>query len=199
MKKFTLIAALLIYSLTGFSVTWTVNSSGFTFSPSSVTIIVGDDVNFVLESIHNVVEVSQTTWNADGNTPLPGGFSLPLGGGLVTSSQLTVGTHWYVCSPHAFMGMKGIIIVTTSTGIKENKSQLSISLYPNPASDLITVKTTSGLLNFPYFITDGTGKQVLSGKITSEITNIEIGMLEKGIYLFQIPGQTRQSLKLIKK
>ncbi len=199
MKKITLIAALLIYSLTGFSVTWTINNVSIAFNPVSITIIAGDDVNFVLESIHNAVEVSQATWDANGNTPLSGGFSVPFGGGLVSSSKLTVGTHWYVCSPHASVGMKGIIIVSTSTGITENQSQLSISVYPNPAVDLITVKTNSGLLNIPYFITDQAGKQVLSGKITSEITDIEISQLEKGIYLFQIPGQKRQSFKVIKK
>lgn len=199
MKKITLIAALLIYSLTGFSVTWTIINGSFVFNPDNITINSGDDVFFSLESIHNVVEVSQTSWNNNLNTPLPGGFSLPFGGGTVTASKLTVGTHWYVCSPHAFMGMKGVIIVSATTGINENQSQAGISVYPNPAIDLITIKTNSGLLNYPYIITDQAGRQVLSGKITNEITNIEIGTLEKGIYLFQIPGQKRQSFKLIKK
>jgi hypothetical protein len=158
----------------------------------------GDDVNFVLESMHNAVEVSQTTWNANGNTPLPGGFSVALGGGSVSSAQLTVGTHWYVCSPHASLGMKDIIIVNTSTSIKETQSQINISVYPNPASDFITVKANSGLLNFPYFITDQAGRQVLSGKINSEVTFIEISQFEKGIYLFQAAGLKGRSLKVIK-
>jgi plastocyanin len=198
MKKLIISFLLLSFGTAVYCTTWQITNSGFTFSPATVTIITGDDVNFSLASIHNVVEVSQSTWTADGNTPLPGGFSLPFGGGLLSSAQLTVGTHWYVCSPHASMGMKGIIIVSTSTGITENQQQLNISLYPNPAVDLITIKTNSGLLNFPYFITDQAGRQVLSGKINSEITYLEIGQLKKGIYLFQIPGQKRQSFKVIK-
>jgi plastocyanin len=198
MKKLIISLFLVSLGTAAFCTTWTITYSGFTFTPATVTIIVGDDVNFNLISMHNAVEVSQTTWDANGNTPLAGGFSVPFGGGLVSASQLTVGTHWYVCQPHASLGMKGIIIVSISTGIPESQSQMNISVYPNPASDFITVKTNSGFQSSPYFITDLAGRQVLSGKLNSEENFIEISKFEKGIYLFQVAGQRRRSFKVIK-
>lgn len=198
MKKIVISLLLISLETAIFCSTRTITNSGFTFNPASITINVGDDVNFVLESVHNAVEVSQTTWNANGNTPLSGGFSVTFGGGSVLPAQLTVGTHWYVCSPHASLGMKGIIIVNTSTGIKENQSQINISVYPNPASDFITVKANIDLSSSPYSIIDQAGRQVLTGKLNSEVTFIEISQFEKGIYLFQVAGQRRRSFKVIK-
>jgi len=199
MRKILISLFLVSWGTAAFCTTWTItNTASFTFNPASVTISLGDDVTFTLESMHNAVEVSQTTWNANGNTPLPGGFSVTFGGGSVSSAMLTAGTHWYVCSPHASLGMKGIIIVSTSTGITENQSQINISVYPNPASNFIIVKANTGLLNFPYFITDQAGRQVLSGRLNSEVNFIEISQLEKGIYLFQSAGLKGRSLKVVK-
>jgi len=91
------------------SQTRTVTDSGFTFSPADITINAGDSVQWQLDSIHNVVEVTQATWNANGNTGSAGGFSTAFGGGTVKFDN--PGTYFYVCSPHAFQGMKGRVIV----------------------------------------------------------------------------------------
>src|SRR5271157_2217277 len=99
----------------GFSTTHTITNSGFTFSPSSITINLGDTVEFVLASIHAAREVDQATWNANGTTS-NGGFDLQFGGGTVVLTQ--TGTHYYVCPPHASLGMKGTIMVNASVDVK---------------------------------------------------------------------------------
>ena len=86
----------------------TVTNSGFTFTPSLLTVNAGDTVRFQLDSIHNAVEVSQATWDANGNTS-NGGFAVDFGGGDVVFN--TPGTYYYVCTVHASMGMKGRIVV----------------------------------------------------------------------------------------
>ncbi|WP_225154157.1 hypothetical protein, partial [Bradyrhizobium sp. NBAIM08] len=98
-SKILLSLLLLTAGLTGFCTTWTITNFGFTFTPASITINPGDSVNFVIDSAHNAVEVSDTTWNANGNTALPGGFLTPFGGGLILATQLGTGTHYYVCYP----------------------------------------------------------------------------------------------------
>lgn len=134
---------LLVTSISiSFSTTHTVTNSGFAFSPSSLTINLGDTVSFVLASSHDAVEVSQTTWNANGNTS-NGGFSTPFGGGKVIIQ--TVGTKYYVCSPHATFGMKGTITVNTATEVSDNKNTnvLSFNLfqnYPNPFNPITTIR-----------------------------------------------------------
>jgi plastocyanin len=118
----------------------TINNSGLTFSPANVTINQGDTVNFVISGTHDAREVSQSTYNANGNTALAGGFQTALGGGIVLPAQLTVGTHYYVCTPHASVGMKGTINVISTTGINFSSLLLGTpSVYPNPATDNFTV------------------------------------------------------------
>ncbi|MBK5284649.1 MAG: hypothetical protein JJE25_04550, partial [Bacteroidia bacterium] len=132
MTKKLLFLAFVLYSGVALCTNITIADAGFTFSPSTVTINLGDSVNFAIASAHNAAEVSQTTWNTNGNTQLPGGFSTPFGGGLVLPANLTVGTHWYVCQAHASSGMKGIIIVQNTAGIATGPA--AASLYLNTAN-----------------------------------------------------------------
>ena len=138
MKKLLFLSAFVLFSEVALSATVTITNSGFEFSPDDVNINLGDTVIFQLASNHNAVEVSQSTWNANGNTPLPG-FSVPFGGGQVVG--LTTGTHFYVCSPHASGGMKGRIIVNNSTGIDSPETNpVNFSIYPNPTNGKFTLQ-----------------------------------------------------------
>jgi plastocyanin len=113
-------------------------SAGFTFSPATLTINPGDEVQFELGGSHNAVQVSKATWDANGSTS-NGGFGVPFSGGKVVLT--TPGTYYYVCSPHASMGMKGIITVAGVTGIQE-KSNIKgnlLSVFPNPATDFFNL------------------------------------------------------------
>ena len=88
-----------------------ITNVGNTFSPDTLFVNTGDTISFNISGSHNAVEVSQSTWLANGLAP-NGGFSIPYGGGtwIVNSAQ----TYYYVCQPHASMGMKGVIIATSS-------------------------------------------------------------------------------------
>jgi plastocyanin len=88
----------------------TIINSGFTFVPDSFTIPAGDTIHFVLEMMHTAREVSQSTWLAN-DTISNGGFDLPFGGGSAVLN--TLGMHYYICIPHAPIGMKGRILVAS--------------------------------------------------------------------------------------
>lgn len=113
LRKFipTVVSTIIVCSLC-FAATTTVSNSGLTFSPANITITQGDTVLFTLAGSHSAIEVDQTTYNANGNTPIGGGFTTPLGGGTVTG--LSVGVHYYVCSIHFGSGMKGTITVNAA-------------------------------------------------------------------------------------
>jgi plastocyanin len=198
MKRIVFLVILLMYSLTMVHAKNEITNVGLTFNPATLTILPGENVTFTLEVAHNAVEVSKDTWDANGNTPLAGGFSVPFGGGEVLPAQLPAGTHYYVCTPHAGVGMKGIIIVGTPTGIEENQALKEISIFPNPATDRITVKAGSNLLGTRYSITDQNGNQMLNGKIEGEITAVSLGRLSTGIYFISVEGNNRRSFKVIK-
>lgn len=199
MKKLITLSVLLFsISLSAYCTTWTVTNAGETFTPATITIILGDDVNFDLQSAHNAREVSQSTWNANGNTPLPGGFETPFGGGLVSSSKLTVGTHWYVCAPHASNGMKGMIIVQAATATNDNQAQINLSAYPNPFSNVLIIEVNKIGLDCQYILSDQLGRQVQHGVLFHDYSVLDMSFLKPGIYLFRITGNKSQSMKLIK-
>jgi plastocyanin len=189
MKK--IIFSILLFSLgtASFCTTWTITSSGFTFSPATVTITLGDSVNFSIASIHNAVEVSQATWDLNGTTPLPG-FSVPLGGGLVLPVELAIGTHYYVCTVHAAMGMKGIIIVQGPAGIAETSSMGCFSIYPNPSRGIFKVEIYNPQYtkNYDLEIYDLLGNKIYT---TSQLkqqnsTQIDLSEFPKGLYFVRL-------------
>ena len=142
----------------------TVTSPGFTFSPSTLTIELGDTVLFSIGGTHTVVEVSQTTWNANGNTQLPGGFSRGSGGGTVVIT--TTGVHYYVCGVHNLSGMKGTITVNPVTDVQpvtdRTPSRFSLSRnYPNPFNPSTAIGFSIMRTSFTEIaVYDGIGRRV---------------------------------------
>lgn len=182
------------------SKTWTINNAGNTFAPANITINEGDDVNFVLASSHDAREVSEATWNMNKNTPLPGGFQTPFGGGLVTSDKLTVGTHWFVCSVHASSGMKGIIVVQPASGSDDqDPGELNqIQLYPNPVTDQLIIKANLTAYPHPFSLVDYSCKELLHGWI-SESTTLDLNFLTPGVYILKFPlAGTKRNIKIVK-
>jgi|SRR5687768_8067635 len=186
MKKLTFSILFLSIAVTSFCTTWTITNSGFAFAPATLTIQEGDTVVFDLANEHNSAEVSQATWNANGNTPLAGGWVTPFGGGMVLPADLTVGMHWYVCQPHASGGMKGIIIVEETTGTDEFLPTPSFSLYPNPSTGNVQM-TVNGYIpgkNYKVEVYDLHGVQVYSETFTEldAINDLLLMDIGKGIY-----------------
>jgi len=184
--KILLSLLLIVISLSGFSKTWTVNSSGFKFSPSDITITLGDTVNFSLGSSHNSVEVSKATYDANGNTALPG-FSVPFGGGKVLPAQLTVGTHYYVCTPHASLGMKGTIIVQNITGVAAIQLQPELSVYPNPSTGMfhLAINGLQDSKRYNLEVLNLLGEKVYSSVIATENPDIDLSNSSNGIYFIR--------------
>ena len=193
MKKNILLIFLAAYCLNGFGSTFNISNSGYTFSPSSITITQNDNVIFTLASIHNAIEVSLETWNANGISPVIATLA-PFGGGTLQGSQLSVGTHYYVCQNHASMGMKGIIIVQSAAAVPETKIQENLLIYPSPVSDHITIQYNSSestIVELKLFNLQGKLIKVLLPKTevtgffeqTFQLNNIATG---PGVYFIQI-------------
>jgi hypothetical protein len=81
----------------------------------------------------------------------------------------------------------------------EKSNQQQINIYPNPATNQINVQINQSLMGSSYTITNQIGKTVLSGKLNTEKSTIEIGNLSGGIYLFSIDNNAKQTFKVIKK
>jgi len=193
MKKILLFIVLTSLGTLGFSATHIISNSGTTFTPDAITITLGDVVDFTLGSSHDVLEVSKTTWDANGNTALSGGFSTPFGGGSITVDKLTVGIHYYVCKPHASIGMKGTITVLDPTGLAENQLKDDIKVFPNPSNGNFQVQINNSQaaqkLNLGIYTVRGELVFAKSDIQQQNVTNIEISDLPKGVYLMKLNGR----------
>ncbi|MBM3418517.1 MAG: T9SS type A sorting domain-containing protein [Bacteroidetes bacterium] len=85
-----------------------------------------------------------------------------------------------------------------TVSINENIQSKLFSVFPNPAQGLINIKADSKLIGDVYSIYDNTGRVVLTGKINSENTTIELGNLSGGIYMFGVGEDMKQTFKVIK-
>jgi plastocyanin len=202
MKKKILASILLLSSsLIGFCTTWTISNSGFSFTPATITINLGDSVNFGITASHDAREVSMATWNVNGSSALPGGFQTPFGGGLVLPAQLGLGTHYYVCTPHASSGMKAKIIVQNSTtGIAENQSQTNLTVYPNPSNGKFqfALEGSQVLKNCKMEIYNVQGVRICHSLIMNTKTDIDLSNQPNGIYFVKFfNGQTILTKKIV--
>lgn len=188
----------ILFVFNGFGKVWTVVNNNLTFSPQTITINAGDTVVFEISSGHNVVEVSQQTWNNNGNTVLSGGFNLPFGGGILLTTNLTTGTHYYVCTPHASMGMKASIVVQGVTPVIDNQLLSGFSAYPNPVKDVVSLRVAGDRKGEVFSIVNLAGKKVLTGKLEDEINTVDLSGLNSGLYFVQLGTAKRQTLKLVK-
>lgn len=92
-------------------------------------------------------------------------------------------------------------------GIKENSmvANLNFDLYPNPANDVINIRTADNQIsgNTQIMIVDITGKVVLMENVnltgSDNVVELNVANLTKGIYLVNILGQNgaRAAQKLI--
>ena len=91
-----------------------------------------------------------------------------------------------------------VLTVINNVGINEVSQSNLFSVYPNPANGQINVMADAKLLGSVYNVYDNVGKVVLSGKINSENTMIELGNLSEGIYMFSVGENMKQTFKVIK-
>ena len=94
-----------------------------------------------------------------------------------------VGLYEYVCTPHIPMGMIGSFnVVQGSAGIIESE-HTEFTIYPNPASDILFIKTSEKKVNYKIWTQAGT--QIGEGNGSDQI---DISKLSKGSYFIEIIG-----------
>ena len=88
--------------------------------------------------------------------------------------------------------------IQIGTNSMEENTNTSFEFYPNPTTNQIIINVEKQLLGSVYMIYDYTGKSILSGKILSEQSVIDLGDLSKGIYFLSIGENLERTVKVIK-
>ena len=128
--------------------THTVNAGSYYYTPTNLTVQVGDSVIWINDGgLHDVNGNINSITNQPFNNPVT--FDSPStnsAGAVIFAYKFTVpGTYNYDCSvgSHAANGMVGSVIVTDpSTNI--NTASTNYLIYPNPTSDYFYLSGING-------------------------------------------------------
>jgi plastocyanin len=164
--------------------THTVNAGSYYYTPTNLTVQVGDSVIWINDGgLHDVNGNINSITNQPFNNPVT--FDSPStnsAGAVIFAYKFTVsGTYNYDCSvgSHAANGMVGSVIVTDpSTNI--NAASANYSIYPNPTSEFVYLSGING--DSKTTVYDITGKLLLS---TGE-KKIDLSSYPNGLYIVNI-------------
>jgi hypothetical protein len=86
-----------------------------------------------------------------------------------------------------------------TTGIS-NSSQIAgkFSIFPNPSINQVNIQTNLSQIGTSYLVYDHTGNLMLTGKLVSESTTVDMSNFSDGVYLFQVVEILKQTFKIIK-
>ena len=139
---------------------------------------------------------AQTSLNATGGDASGSGGSAAYTVGQVVYTTNT-GTSGSVAE-----GVQQAYEISAVTAIEESQSiSLSISAYPNPAIDYLTLELKEvDLSNLQFQLYDFTGKLLQTEKITSNQTSIDMGSLKSATYFIKVTRENNEvkTFKIIK-
>ena len=153
-------------------------SNSNVFNPATVNAVVGDEIHLIITGNHTFTEVDEATWNDDGTTS-NGGHDYSGGEHFFTLDE--PGTIYFVCVPHASMGMKGRIIVTDATGVDEMTRATAPALFPNPASSTLQLDSRASAGVVRIELIDMRGARVLNSALPAG-RSIDVSGLPNGSY-----------------
>lgn len=174
-------------------------ASGTSFTPANLTAVAGDTIVADFIGTHSMTEVSEADWND--NTPNSnGGFWIGVNAPTENDWFVLneVGTYYYICIPHAMMGMKGIIeVIDPPLGIEEDdENNFAISPVGNGQFNLDFEKCDE----FMVFTTAGQQQFSQSLRGSGNRMNVDLSSLAKGAYVgvFVNNGESVRSIKFVR-
>jgi plastocyanin len=181
MKRNLLIIALIFGATTSLSAaTHNISITDNMFNGGSISISVGDEVIWTNNGANAHNSTSGSGCTADGE------WTSPTLASTQTFSHTfnTPGTFDYFCSFHC-PGMTGTITVTGTTGIFNSRAASSLTVFPNPFTDLVTLSVSQGNNNVTMIkVMDALGKPVKNIEVSSGQSSysLDLSDLQPGMY-----------------
>jgi hypothetical protein len=74
----------------------------------------------------------------------------------------------------------------------------TVLVYPNPTSKDVTLEITAELIGKDYYLTDNTGRIMLSGQFRALKETINLEQIATGVYFIKIDDNTNLMYKIVK-
>ena len=143
-----------------------------------------------------------------------GGFS----DGAFFSFNADLSLRWQTSVPNIYVGgpiigWEGTLVISgtgtdfrayrgdNTATIQDNsfiKSSEIFNVHPNPFQNQVVLSTDPSLAGSTYIVCDYMGKVILTGKVTSSTTMIDLTFLSSGVYLLGLGDDFNQFVKIIK-
>jgi len=137
----------------------------------------------------------ETIPSSGGNATGTGGtFSYTVGEVIYTTNTSSTGS--------VLQGVQQAYEIQTLSNPELLTVQLTAVTYPNPTTDYVVLKITdTALVNLQYTLFDLSGKTIVSKKITTSSTEINMRNFFVGMYLLKLTkkNQPIKTFKIIKK
>jgi hypothetical protein len=119
--------------------------------------------------------------------------------GLFRSPTLTFGSYTLTNAGAGTTSDMFLAKLGNSAGINESRNSSNISVFPNPATDIITIEIT-GIFKASYLsIMNIEGQQVITRQIKEPQTQLDISNLPSGVYFVKLTNdKTVKVGKMIK-
>jgi hypothetical protein len=160
-----------------------VDTAGTLIHPD--TACIGDTLKLFLSPNKPDTQFKEVIWFNNG-IPIPNSTDDTL---LITASgnySVTISRAW--CPDYDFFISPtfSYTFIDCNIDIDEHSSLPWIEAYPNPSSELITVKVEPELIGKNFSILDVLGKKVYTNKFDSEINYIKLSNFDNGVYLLNV-------------
>ena len=194
LKKITLAFTFFMSVVSLAQTNHTISTSGMSWSPSELTVEIGDTVTFINTGGNHNVNGTQSTFPNN-----PESFGNSVSSGWTFQHIFSSGGEYnFQCDPHANGGMTGKIIVQNELFAQNLNNENFLSLFPNPFQNSLNIQNCEGGQVFFYSIV---GKLEINQTILSSNYILNTEELPAGVYLYKVikPNNETFSGKLVKK
>ena len=126
--------------------------------------------------------------------PSPGGF-------LTNTVTMNTGNTYYFMLDgyNSSQGAFTIELVPNTVGIEEHDDfASSLSVWPNPATELLTIDHKTGLKNVAFHLVNALGQEVFNGNLANnESTILDVSKFANGIYTLRFDAGSGVSRKVV--
>lgn len=128
-----------------------------------------------------------------GGSPAGGSWGGPgVSGNQIDPAQVTAGltliNYFYTDSNNCSGMATDSVYIEVCNGISTISSKNGITIYPNPASGMVTIRSELPVEGTDITITDATGRLVRRVSRTSQSTRVDMSSLDAGVYFIRITG-----------
>ena len=146
--------------------------------------------------------------DCNGDTVATGGLSFFGQFGQTTNDYPVTGSGSLACEPlnvvfvyseDNFNDDTCLLTFGEPSGIS-NTSQIvgKFSIFPNPSINQVIIQTNLSQIGTSYLVYDHTGKLMLTGKLFSESTSVDMSNFYNGMYFFKIGDNLEEIFKVVK-